>query len=202
MNKISTTLLASLFVAGSVTPVMAAPDLAFKKEVSRKQCNAPQGKVVINVTQKVVNDADSGQAGNTWAYDAYNRHIQVWLQQDGNYCAMVTYDGKFDAIAGQTSPGYTVGTLSGNEDGKMNGGRRALIIGTLLGTPTWRTNGNVGTFDYGCNSVPLCPGYVSWTDQYFNTGYSYTDEWWGWEYNGPDGHTWVNSSDGNTGDVM
>src|ERR1700730_18088035 len=32
----------------------------------------------INATEKVVNDSDSGQAGNYWALDAFTRTIQVW----------------------------------------------------------------------------------------------------------------------------
>ena len=181
-STLFSTLLVSLVVAAPVAPAIAAPDFNSHKEVRKKQCDDPQGKVVINVNQKIVNDADSGFNGY-WAFDAYDRHIQVWLQADGNYCALVSYHGKFDAIAGQTSPGTTAGVLTGKEDGPFDGGYRALVSGTLKLSPTWDTRGNVGTFDYGCNLSGICPGYVSWTDQYFESaGFNFNYEWWGWEY--------------------
>ena len=62
------------------------------------------GTLVVNVTHKVVNDADSGFNG-AWAFDAYTRQIQVWETAPSTYCATVDYAGQFDTIVGRTSPG-------------------------------------------------------------------------------------------------
>jgi hypothetical protein len=196
--------LAATGVIGLMAPVasIAAPLFNAHPQLVKGQCDNPHGTPVVDVNQKVVNDVDSGNAGNYWAFDTYSRHIQVWKQVDGDFCAIINYSGaKFDAVAGQTSPG-TTGVLAGNEDGPFDGGYRATIAGTLLTSPTWATRGNAGTFDYGCDLFGNCSGYVSWTDQYFAAGYVFNYEWWGWEYKGAHHHTWVNSSDGTFGDVM
>lgn len=162
------------------------------------------GSPVINVTQKVINSVDSGEAGNYWAFDNYNRTIQVWNQTNGSYCALVNYDGKFDAQSGQRSPGDTA-VLTGSEDGNFKGGYRAIIHGSLLPTPAWSTKGTLGSIDYQCTIAGNCPGAIDWTSQYFATsatGYTFDYAWWGWEYHTTGQKTWVNSSEGNSGDVL
>lgn len=145
---------------------------------------------------------DSGEGGNYWAFDNLTRQIQLWSTNTTNeYCAVVSYQGKFDGQAGQTSPGST-GTLDGSEDGSFQGGYRATITGTLLPTPLWQTRGSVGTTDYNCNLAGNCPGYVSWTGKYFTGGYTFDYNWWGWIYHGGNNGTWVNSVDGNSGDIL
>jgi len=185
-----------------LTPIVfAAPDtLNFGTELNTGQCDKI-GKPVVNVVQKVINSIDSGEAGNNWAFDNYNRHIQVWAQTDGTYCAVLHYQGKFDGQAGEESPGNT-GILSGDEDGAFEGGYRATITGTLKTTPDWPTRGSLGTFDYDCDLDGNCPGAIAWFDQYFESGYSYTLDWWGWIYHGGKCGTWVNSSYGNAGDIV
>lgn len=180
----------------------AVPDLKPQKEVAKKACNTT-GSPVINVTQKIVNSIDSGEAGNYWAFDDYNRTIKVYKQLDNAYCALVDYQGKFDSQAGQTSPGNT-GPLTGNEDGTFKGGYRAIINGSLKEVPDLQLNGSIGTVDYNCDLSGNCPGAFSWPDKYFvtgATGYTFSYGWWGWEYNYKN-HIWVNSSDGNSGDIL
>ena len=183
------------------------------KQLSRSACGKDLKNPVINVVQRVQNDADSGQAGNYWAFDYYTRHITVWQTASGEagnntYCAIVTYDGKFYAVPGQVGPGDTPsGALINtptNEpvNGMMSGGRRATIVGSLLSTPLWTTHGSVGTTNYKCNISGSCSGVISWPGQYFNSGYSYNDVWWGWKYNGGSHGTWVNSQDGNSGNIL
>jgi hypothetical protein len=131
----------------------------------------------------------------------YSRHIQVWATSvEDTYCAVVSYHGRFDAQEGASSPGDT-GVLDGDEDGNMHGGYRAIITGDLLETPLWRTNGNVGSFDYMCELSNNCPGAVNWVDQYFYAGWGFAYEWWGWTYNAGNHGIWINSSDGNSGDI-
>lgn len=177
--------------------------LAWQKQVSKKQCDTT-GNPVIDVNQKIINDVDSGEAGNYWAFDTFNRHMQVWLQVDNSYCALVKYDGTFDAQAGQRSPGNT-GILTGSENGNFDGGYRANIVGTLKQTPDLPTHGSIGTTDYQCDISGNCPGYFDWMSKYFNTasiGFTSTFTWWGWTYHAKDNHIWINSSDGNSGDVI
>jgi hypothetical protein len=166
---------------------------------SVRGCTA-KGSPIINVTQKIINDADSGQGGNYWAFDDLNRGIKVYDNGDGTFCAEVTYQGKFDSQAGQVSPGAT-GILSGKEDGTFNGGYRATITGTLLAAPAWKTNGSVGTTDYQCDILGNCPGAVSWLDQYFTAGYGFAYDFWGWTYNYKNS-VWVNAASGNSGDII
>src|SRR5690349_15399017 len=66
------------------------------KEVSKKACDA-KGEPVINVEQRILNDADSGEAGNYWAYDTIERQIKVWKTSDTTFCAAVDYEGQFAA---------------------------------------------------------------------------------------------------------
>lgn len=173
-----------------------------ERHVSSKQCNT-DGEPVINVEQKIVNDADSGEAGNYWAYDTIERHIQVWKSAKNSYCATVNYEGRFQAIAGQRSPGNT-GVLDGTERGTFEGGYRANITGSMLSNPSLPTHGSLGTTDYACDIHGNCPGAFDWTTKYFNTsaaGFTFDMPWWGWTYrNGT--HVWVNAITGNSGDVI
>ena len=178
--------------------------LDWKKEVNHNQCDTT-GKPVINVEEKVLNDVDSGFGGNNWAFDNYNRQIQVWKQTDGTYCAVVSYHGKFDGQAGQTAPNGT-GTLNGNENGAFEGGYRAIITGNLIPAPSLPTKGSIGTFDYQCPitaSDPStdCPEYFSWPLKYF-TDINFVYSWWGWIYNGGKCGTWINSIDGSPGNIL
>lgn len=171
-------------------------------QLTRNSCNAT-GAPVVNVTQRILNDADSGQAGNYWGYDTIDRKIQVWKVSEGKYCAEVKYEGQFQGIAGQKSPGNT-GVLTGSEKGTLSGGYRADISGTMLDNPTEPTKGSLGTTDYQCSVSGTCPGAFDWTTKYFNTGiagFTFNYAWWGWTYkNGT--HVWVNASTGNSGDIL
>lgn len=189
-----------LFAITAIPAFASAEHLNWGSQINAGQC-PKVGKPVVNVVQKVVNDVDSGLSGY-WAFDTLSRQIQVWSTGNTDeYCAEVSYQGKFDAQAGQVSPGVTAGVLDGSEDGSFQGGYNATITGTLLSTPLWQTKGSVGTTDYGCDLVGNCPGYVSWTGQYFTPGYGFDYDWWGWIYHNGN-NVWVNSSDGNSGDVL
>ena len=191
---------ALLFLAGSA--LASPPTLNWGTEVNAGECET-KGSPVVNVTHKVVDSVDPGVAGY-WASEDYNRRIQLWDQGGGVYCAIVSYQGHFTGVAGQQSP-YNTEPLDGDEDGAFQGGYRMIISGDLLTEPSWPTRGPVDTVDYEC-TTPVgfavdCPGAVNWIDQYFEPGYAYEYEWWGWIYHGGRHGTWVNSSDGNAGDI-
>jgi hypothetical protein len=168
-------------------------------ELRASQCDT-SGKPVINVSEKIVKTVDSGQGGNNWAFDDVNRQIQVWKNSDNTFCALIQNEGKFDSQDGEKSPGNT-GVLSGKEDGSFKGGYRAKITGNLKESPGWKTTGSVGTHYYNCSLDGTCPGYVNWVEQYFSPGYTFGYDWWGWTYRYKN-NTWVNSSDGNSGDII
>lgn len=160
------------------------------------------GKLVINAVEKVVNDVDSGENGNYWAYDNYGRNIQVRETAPGAYCVTVDYQGQFVTFASE-SPGLALHLNPAGIKGTYNGGYSATFTGTLLASPAWRTNGSVGTVDYACDTAGNCPGYVSWIGQYFTVGSAadFNYVWWGWQYKAGKNGTWTNSSDGNSGDI-
>ena len=189
--------------------------------------NAVKGNQVINITEKVINDADSGQAGNYWALDAFTRTIKVWNLGSDSYCAVVHYTGTFAAQAGQKSPGTTPttgGILTGDEIGTFKGGYEAQITGPLDVTDPagWPLVGNVNSgnaVDYQCviaaDGSANCPGVVDWTTKYFDTsnaGFTFNENPWGWTYVGKDAPTaldagtpdgvWNNASTGNSGDIL
>ncbi len=199
LHKALIALTAVGIVGGSVLASNGKPTLNWGSEVNAGRCVKP-GKQVINVKQEVKNSVDSGIAGNYWAFDNYQREIQVWQQEGGTYCALVRYQGKFDGQDGQRSPGNG-GNLNGSEDGTFEGGYRATITGSLKTNPSWAKNGNIGSVDYKCDINGTCPGAVNWTGIYFNSP-SFSYDWWGWIYHGGKFGTWVNSVDGNKGDIL
>lgn len=174
--------------------------LNWEKELTPKNCNA-HGNPVINVTEKVKNDVDSGFAGN-WAIDNYIRHIKVWSVGENSWCATVAYNGEFDAVQGQAGPAGT-GVIGNDVDGEMHGGYRATFTGTLKSSPLWPTHGSVGTVDYGCDITGATCSYVSWTGQYFDGVGSFDQPWWGWIYNAEHRHgTWINAVTGSLGNIL
>ena len=201
MKKVFLTLAAAAVFVLPASISASELRLDWQNELAPAKCN-PVGDPVINVVEKVKNDADSGQAGNYWAFDNYTRNIKVWnTSVPGTYCATVKYEGEFKAVAGQRSPGNT-GILTGKEKGEIKGGRRATIVGALLQNPAWPSKGFVGSYDYQGDVNGNIPGYVSWLAQYFAPGYSYNDDWWGWIYKGEQSGAWINAASGNFGDIL
>lgn len=295
----------------------------FGKQLDSKACGEKLGKPLIDVEEKVLNDADSGQGGNYWAMDNYTRHIKAWQISAGNgwdvnghyvarfvfgdnydhdmdliedsagnitgtgggypagnphtyawtidsgsivgntisftahytassdavtpltvmhvngtiandgtmsgtwddnyqagnrtgtwstisgnatytdstYCATLTYEGKANAVTGQTGPGGS-GTIGADVKADMKGGYRATFSGTLKYPTLWPTKGKVGPVDYACDLLGNCPGVVSWTDQYFDGVDNFDQPWWGWIYKAGKHGSWLNSVDGNLGNIL
>lgn len=166
------------------------------------------GRPVINATQEVVNDIDSGFNGY-WAYDDYRRLIRAWDAGDGTVNAVVMYNGQFDAVEGQNSPGREGGeTLAGDEDGTLHGGYAATIEGTLVDDPEWPRFGFVGTTDYeGDVEDGTRPEAVDWVSDIYFEESTFAFDWWGWIYRGGACGTWVNAvgspdGPGSCGDII
>jgi hypothetical protein len=172
-------------------------------QLSASRCAGKTGGPVINVNEKVVNDADSGFAGY-WAMDNFVRHIQVWEigKGSGKYCALATYEGKADAFAGANGPAGS-GTIGSGVSAVMKGGYRSTVFtGTLRSTPIWKTKGSVDTVDYGCNHAGVCSNAVDWTTIYFSSTAGFDLEWWGWLYDAGAHGSWLNSSEGSFGNIQ
>jgi len=189
-----------LTTSGSITYTVNCNEAPYgAANYAAATCSA--GTPIINVTETVLNDEDSGVSGNYWAIDSpYTRQITVWNTGANNYCATVSYSGQFTTRAG-ASPAGSPGTVTGGIQGTWSGGYRATFTGTLLVTPLWPTSGSVGTVDYNCNGLGTCTNLVSYLNQYFSSNAGFDQTWWGWQYNTDSHGIWVNSIDGNSGDI-
>jgi len=201
MKKILT--LSAILLVVFTTPVaFSAPNehLDWGAQLHSGPSACPTGKLVINVVQKIINDNDSGIAGNAWAYDDFVRQITIVEATPGTFCATVKYQGNFTTIVGP-SPGNT-GVVGDGIVGTFQGGYvSTLFTGTLLATPLARTRGSIGTFDYDCDTNFNCPGYVSWITLYFSSTSGFDYSWWGWVYHAGNNGSWTNASSGNSGDI-
>lgn len=183
-----------LFMAGNAfaTPAGDHPTLNWGSQLNNGEC--PAGKMVLNVTHAVTNDLDSGVNGNWWATDNYNKHIQVWETGTNTFCAVVRYMGDFNTYGGDSPNGGS--TIDAGIKGTYEGGYRATITGSLNLSPSYKTKGNIGSFNYDFrNSI------FSYLDAYFNAGWDFKYEFWGWIYHGGDNGIWVNADTGNEGDI-
>ncbi len=180
------------------TTILAAPQ---GQNLNASQCNTNSAPVV-DITFKVTNDSDSGTLGNVWANDNYNKHVQVWDQGSGNYCATVKYAGQFVTYKGPSPQAVTTsGTVGAGVKGAFEGGYQATFKGVLQSG--LKTNGNIGTFDYKCNGTYTCPGAYDWVAAYFGptADTTFAQPYWSWTYHGGNNGTWVNASTVNLGDI-
>jgi len=196
------TALIVLFVLRAVPPVFAGPSehLNWGQQLNSGPSECPSGPPVINVVQKVINDDDSGVAGNAWALDDFVRQIKVVDTGGGTFCATVSYQGSFTTFAGP-SPGNT-GTVADGVVGTFEGGYvSTLFSATVKAAPHARVRGSIGTFDYMCDNAFNCPGFVDWTTLYFDGVSGFDLAWWGWVYHAGNNGSWVNAISGNSGDI-
>ncbi len=197
--------LAFLCAALLATAVTAATALGagnsppIRPPLTQTQC--AQGALVVNVNYTLINDFDSGVAGNAWANDTINRHLQI--RQVGtttSYCAMIDDTGSFVTFAG-VSPGGT-GTVPAGIDGRINGGYTTTqFTGTLDSSPAYKTHGNLGTFDLNCDMSFNCPGAHPSYLSYFTTTSGDSFATWSWSYHTAQNGNWVNADSGNFGDI-
>lgn len=193
----------ALLIAYGLAFAGPSEHLNWGSQITQSQC--PKGSLVVNVTQKVVNDEDSGTCGNWWAIDDFVRQIQVVQTGANTFCATVSYQGNFNTFAGDSPGACETGTSNGNVlsagvVGTFQGGYIAKsFTGTL--SPTVKTKGSIGSVDYGCDQDGNCPGYVDWTTLYFSSIGAFNLDWWGWVYHAGNNGSWVNSSGGNSGDI-
>lgn len=149
------------------------------------------GKMIVNVTYNLYNDADSGFFGN-WAIDSLNRHMQIFALGGGTYCETLNDTGSF-VTTGPASPQSGV-FLSAGITGVINGGYSTTnFTGTLNPSPEFAAKGNLGAFDANLDH----PSFAS----YFTTFSGWDQPSWGWTYHTAQNGDWVNASTGSFGDI-
>jgi hypothetical protein len=173
-----------------------------------------QPKLVVNVTAKVVNDEDSGLCGY-WALDHYNKQIQIWQLSSDTFLVKESYEGFWQTFAGAISPGADCTTDTPTEGTTAFGTFQGNLSFTVTGTfsPSKRTDGFIGAFDFGGTQADILlgtyskqagipkftdmvafyiPGYtvVSSAPQPFSFVYHYQ------------GQTWIDSSSGISGNIV
>jgi len=155
---------------------------------------------LIDVEQEVRNGTDLGSEGS-WSEVNFTRDIQVWKIDDGQYCAVVEHEGRFQAIEGAQSPGGE-GTLTGNEKGQMQGGYRAMISGDLKESSKMTVRGSLDPVESNCTELDSECEQSTWMNQYFESGQNVEYDWWGWIYRTQNCGTWTNSQSSNSGDIL
>jgi hypothetical protein len=184
--------LASLFAAASA---VAAPGLKLdQQDLASKVCK-PAGsgaRQLVDVHYTLVNDYDSGFAGNAWANDTIDRHLRVYGLADGTFCANVEDHGSFVTLTGTSPSGAS--TVAAGIKGSIDGGyNTTFFTGTF--DPSKATRGNLGTFDLQCTDAYTCPGtHPSYRD-YFSSASGDDLAQWGWIYKTGKHGTWLNQDD-------
>ncbi|HEY7019346.1 MAG TPA: hypothetical protein VH297_12840 [Gaiellaceae bacterium] len=166
-----------------------------KADISAAACKTGKPRQLVNVTFTLVNDYDSGFAGNAWANDTVHRQIRIWTSKTtGKYCAQIRDRGSFVTFAGTSPSGSS--TVSAGIGGRMNGG---YVTTSFDGTfaPSYPTHGNLGTFDLQCTSAYDCPGVHPSYESYFSsTSNDDALAQWGWIYKAQKHHgVWLNQDD-------
>lgn len=171
-----------LVIRGNAAAAGQPPHLSYGAQLNTGQCGG--GKLVVDVTYKVINDLDSSVTGHNWAIDSFNKHVQVWQTGTNSFCAIARYEGSFTTLTGN-SPQNTDPSIPAGITGTSEGGYRALFTGTLNPSPASPAFGNLGTVDLSASGF-------DWSQVYFVTD-NLNLVWWGWIYRTPQNGTWVNA---------
>ena len=208
--------LTALTLIGS--PLVAAaqaPSLNWGSHVNPARCPTDQGYryLEINVTRRVEGDdaftyhpnkVAGGPlvAGTNWAVREFNQHIQVWqvgVQEPpptvgaARFCALVRYQGSFTTKPGASPAGTD--SIAEGIDGSFEGGYLLVFNADELAPPKLKTRGHIGTV---AGPIDL----YDWRESYF-TNFGLDDlQWWGWVHHGGHNGAWVNSIEGNQGDIV
>lgn len=198
--RISTALAAVVALAFAAVPaaLAAPPDRADGPAISDVNKYCPPGQLVVNVSQTVVNAADSGKLGNAWAFEGYTRQIQILRTGPNTYCGGTRYTGTFTTNAGP-SPGGG-GIVGPGITGSIAGGYRTTNFKAVF-VPSAPTSGYIGLFDYQCDLTLNCPGYVNWTTLYFKNVQGFGLARWEWIYTTPANGAWFDTYLGYFGDI-
>jgi hypothetical protein len=186
--------LASLVAAASA---VAAPGLKLdKQDLASKVCKPADSKAkqLVDVHYKLINDYDSGFAGNAWANDTIDRHLRLYGLAHGTFCANVEDHGTFLTFAGTSPSGAS--TVAADVKGSIDGGyNTTFFTGTFDNPSSLPTHGNLGTFDLACINAYTCPGDHPSYLSYFSSTSGADLAQWGWIYKAGKHGTWLNQDD-------
>jgi hypothetical protein len=182
--------------AGLMIPAaaLATPGLQLDKhDIAAKQCKSDGATKLVDVQFTLVNDYDSGFAGNAWANDTIDRHLRIWSLGDGTFCAQVADRGTFVTFAGASPSGAS--TVVAGVEGKLNGGYVSTFFTGTLGPAPYARHGDLGTFDLQCTDANNCPGSHPSPLSYFSSTSGFDLAQWGWIYHAGKHGTWLNEDD-------
>ena len=105
-NEKHAALVVALVALAIPTVAFASPGLD-KTDIGAAQCRVADAgsRLVVNVTYTLVNDYDSGYAGNAWANDTIQRQLRIWHTKADTYCAQVRDTARSSPSPGQARAG-------------------------------------------------------------------------------------------------
>ncbi len=189
-------LLVVAFAALAIPAAALASPALDKSNIAGAQCRTtgPGTKGLVNVTYTLVNDYDSGYAGNAWANDTIHRRLRIWRTSTNTFCAQVRDSGTFTTFAGTSPSGMS--TVSAGVPGRMNGGYVTTFFTGTYAPGAMPTHGDLGTFDLQCTDASNCPGAHPSYQSYFSSTSGDDLAHWGWIYKAKSHHgTWLNQDD-------
>ena len=154
--------------------------------------------MVVDVTDTALNIADLGADLHVWALDSGNESIQMWRTGSNAYCVKKHIVGTFTTFAGASPEG--TGSVPADVTGTFEATTYLKIHGTF--SPTVPTAGFIGTFDARCDQNGDCPGgEPRVTTLYFSRVTAFNLGWYHAAYDAGSCGTWIQTVDGDTGDV-
>jgi hypothetical protein len=154
--------------------------------------------LIVDATLGAANVDDYGEAGQVWALDTFVERIRVWQVGTNQFCAELHDVGTFVSFAG-VSPGGT-GTIEAGVTGTFEGTRYISVAGVL--SPDAPTSGHIGDFDAGCNQQGVCANRdYRFVNHLFSRVNTVRFGWFSATYDAGDNGTFVQSTDGNDGDI-
>jgi hypothetical protein len=171
------------------------PDIGLDKgAISSKQCTqgGAGAKQFVDISFRLTNYTDSGYVG-AWAIDTVKRHLRIWRQPGGTFCAQVQDDpSEFITVGGIGPTGSSY--LAPGIKGTFEGGYIVAGIGARF-KAGFKTYGDLGTFDAQCDLHFDCKGNYPWWGAYFANTNSGGFARWGWLYEAGTHGSWLDQFD-------
>ena len=184
-------------LAGSATASRSATSFAFPNLT----CS---GTLLVDVSARILNEADGGVLGNVWALDAVNERARVWQTtaplaagSPGGYCVVQNFSGSFATFAGPSPEG--TGAVTAGVTGFLASVQRFEISATFQ--PLVPLSGFLGTFDLQCNQQGVCPGDVRFSSLFFQHITGFGGAALAAVYFAGQHGTWIQTSSGDFGDI-
>jgi hypothetical protein len=183
----------SLALGGPGSTAAPSPQLKLDlAAIGPNQCTASTAATqIVDVTFTLDNYADSGYVG-AWALDTVHRHLRIWRQSQGAFCAQIADDSSsFVTLAGYGPTGMSF--LPAGIEGTFAGG---YVVAGIAGrfSPHYKTQGNLGTFNAQCDATFTCKGaHPSWLS-YFSHVTAGGFAGWGWLYDAGAHGVWLDQA--------